>query len=83
MIAILRFLRLPFPIPLFLFARYLKNVLKVYLCKFSFEKVLFDLGLYNFAISIPKSLTSLCSELVESLTDCCPKTLKTYTKYFC
>jgi len=80
--AILGFLRLQFPIPLFLFARCLKNVLEVYLCTLSFEKVLFGLGLYEFAISIPKSLTSLCSELVESLTGCCPKTLKTYAKYF-
>lgn len=81
-IAIIMFLRLPFPVALFLCAGHFKNVLKVCLCTFSFEKVLFELGLYYFAISIPKSLASLCTNLAGSLTDCCPKTLKTYAKHF-
>lgn len=32
-------------------------------------KKLIELGLYNFGISIPKSLINLCSELEKSLTD--------------
>lgn len=37
----------------------------------------FELCLYNFPITIPKSLTNLSSEVTESLTECSPKTVKT------